>query len=125
MADPELNRAEDSMKAKYLPLIRNMSHVELKKFNKNDYKKKVLRDMSKMLPSYETAALDDYAQCVSNALQNEVRSLLNNRVRTHSASEITEPPELSDNILEDLYSTMHAENTVNSQVLITSSRRWR
>ena len=31
MADPELNRAEDSMKAKYTPLIRNMLHVELKK----------------------------------------------------------------------------------------------
>ena len=72
--------------------------------------------MSKMLPSYETAILDDYAQCVSNALQNEVRSLFYNRVRTHSASEVTEPHELSETILEDLNSTMHAENTVNSQV---------
>ena len=79
-------------------------------------KKKVLPDMSKMLPSYETAALDDYAQCLSIALQNEVLSLLNNRVRTHAASEVTEPPELSYIILEDLNSTMHAENTVNSQM---------
>ena len=109
MADPELNRAEDSMKAKYIPLIRNMSHVELKKFNKDEYKKKVMRDMSKMLPSYQTTEFDGYAQCVSNALQNEVKSLLNSRVRMHSASEAAEPPDISETFLGALDLTMHAD----------------
>ena len=77
MADPELNKAEDAMKSKYLPLIRNLSHVELKHFNKNDYKKKILRDMSKLHPSNDTTVLDGYAQCVSNALQSEAQTLLN------------------------------------------------
>ena len=114
MADPELNRAEDSMKAKYLHIIKSMSHVELKKFNKNDYKKKVIRDMTKLLPSYEQTTFDGYAQCVSNAMQSEVQSLLKKRSRSHSTSEVLESPELSDTVLEDLNTSMHVENTVLS-----------
>ena len=102
MADPELNRAEDSMKAKYLHIIKSMSHVELKKFNKNDYKKKVIRDMTKLLPSYQQTEFDGYAQCVSNAMRSEVQSLLKKRSRNHSTSEVFESPELSDTVLEDL-----------------------
>ena len=91
-----------------------MSHVELKKFNKNDYKKKVIRDMTKLLPSYQQTEFDGYAQCVSNAMQSEVQSLLKKRSRTHSTSEVLESPELSDTVLEDLNTSMHVENTVLS-----------
>ena len=98
------------MKKKYLPLIRNMSHVELKKFNKADYKKKVIRDILKMLPSYKTTDVDGYAQCVSNALQHEVNLLLKKRVRTQSLSDATEPSALSETLLEALDLTMHADS---------------
>lgn len=114
MADHELNRAEDSMKAKYLHIIRSMSHVELKKFNKTDYKKKVIRDMTMMLPSYQQTEFNGYAQCVSNAMQSEVQSLLKKRSRTHSTSEVLESPELSVTVLNDLNTSMHVENTVLS-----------
>ena len=113
MADPELNKAEDAMKSKYLPLIRNLSHVELKQFNKNDYKKKVLRDMSDLHPSYDTTVLDGYAQCVSNALQSEAQSLLKYRSRQTPASGATEPQELSDTILEALDLTMSADSNTS------------
>ena len=109
MADPELNKAEDEMKAKYLPLIRNLSHVELKHFNKNDYKKKVLRDMSKLHPSYDTTVLDGYAQCVSNALQSEAQTLLKHWMRQTSATEQAEPLGLSDTVLEALDFTMQGD----------------
>ena len=111
MADPELNKAEDAMKAKYLPLIRKLSHVELKKINKSDYKKKVIRDMAKMLPNYQPTSFDGHAQCVSNALQHEVEILLKNKTRNHAVSEVTESPELSDTILEDLNSSMHLDTS--------------
>ena len=110
MANPELNKAEDAMKSKYLPLIRNLSHVELKHFNKNDYKKKILRDMSKLHPSYDTTVLDGYAQCVSNNLQSEAQTLLKHRMRQTSATELAEPLGLSDTILEALDLTMQGDN---------------
>ena len=118
MAD--LYGIEDSMKSKYLPLIRNLSHVELKKFNKSDYKKKVLRDMAKLCPGYDTSVLDGYAQCVSNALQREAQCLLRNRMRPTSACDTNEPLELSDTILEALDLTMGSDVSTATlpQVLI-------
>lgn len=119
MADSVLNSVEDSMKEKYISLIRNTSHVELKKFNKNDYKKKILRDMSKQLPSYDRAELDGYAQCVSNTLNSEVQSLLKKRSRAQTPSKISEPSELSNTVLEALDDTMYPNNCTSSQTLLS------
>ena len=86
-----------------------MSQVELKHFNKNDYKKKVLRDMSKLHPSYDTTILDGYAQCVSNALQSEAQTLLKHRMRQTSVTEQAEPLGLSKTVLEALDLTMQGD----------------
>ena len=92
MADPDLNRPEDLMKEKYLQVVRNISHLELKQFSKADYKKKVTRDMVQLLPNHDTAVLSDYAQCVSNALNREVQSLLSKRTRTSNIAEAPTSP---------------------------------
>lgn len=76
MSDPELDCVEDSLKEKYLGIVKNMSHVELKKFNKSEYKAMVLDDMSKRLPGYEKSQLAETAHYVSNALNNEAQSQL-------------------------------------------------
>ena len=70
--------------------------------------------MSKLFPSCTSSELDGYAQCVSNTLQHEAESLLRNRTRPTSASDATEPLELSDTVLEALDLTMHSDG--NSSV---------
>ena len=65
------------------------------------------------------AALSDTAQCVSNALNSEVKSVMKTRSRTQSVTEVTEPLELSNTILEEFDSTMHADSSRNSQLSLS------
>ena len=41
----ELYKVEEIVKQEFLELVRNLSHVELKKFNKNEYKKKAQKEL--------------------------------------------------------------------------------
>ena len=121
MADPDLNRAEDLMKEKYLQVVRNISHLELKQFSKADYKKKVTRDMVQLLPNHDTAVLSDYAQCVSNALNREVQSLLSKRTRTSNIAETPTSPIISNTFINELETTMETDTTVNNQTPFTQT----
>ena len=121
MADLDLNRAEDLMKEKYLQVVRNMSHLELKQFSKADYKKKVTGDMVQLLPNHDTAVLSDYAQCVSNALNREVQTLLSKRTRTSNISETPTSPSLSNTFINELETTMKTDTTVNNQTPVTQT----
>ena len=121
MADLDLNRAEDLMKEKYLKVVRNMSHLELKQFSKADYKKKVTRDMVQLLPNHDTAVLSDYAQCVSNALSREVQFLLSKRTRTSNIAETPTSPIISNTFINELETTMETDTTVNNQTPFTQT----
>ena len=121
MADLDLNRAEDLMKEKYLKVVRNMSHLELKQFSKADYKKKVTRDMVQLLPNHDTAVLSDYAQCVSNALSREVKFLLSKRTRTSNIAETPTSPIISNTFINELETTMETDTTVNIQTPFTQT----
>ena len=121
MADLDLNRAEDLMKEKYLQVVRNMSHLELKQFSKADYKKKVTGDMLQLLPNHDTAVLSDNAQCVSNALNREVQTLLSKRTRTSNISETPTSPSLSYTFINELETTMETDTTVNNQTPVTQT----
>ena len=121
MADLDLNRAEDLMKEKYLQVVRNMSHLELKQFSKADYKKKVTDDMVQLLPNHDTAVLSDYAQCVSNALNREVQTLLSKRTRTLNISETLTSPSLSNTFINEMETTMETDTTVNNQTPVTQT----
>ena len=70
----ELYKVEEIIKQEFLELVRNLSHVELKKFNKNEYKKKAQKELCKLLPKYEKSKLSETAQCISNALQSEAEN---------------------------------------------------
>ena len=101
--DSELYEAEDSLKEKYSGIIKDLSHVELKQFNQQNYKLKVLEDINALLPNFNKSRLDDTAQCVSNFLQREVKELLRKKSwesRKHTAAL------LSDTIVNELNNTM-------------------
>ena len=67
--DPELMRVEDSVKEKFLELVRHLSLLELKKFQKHEYAEMVFQDMSKLLPNIDKDQLKTTSHYVSNALK--------------------------------------------------------
>ena len=91
------------MKQTLLEQVSSLSHVELKKFNKTDYKKKALKKLGKLLPSYEKSKLSETAQCISNALQSAAEEQLRKRSRecTPRRSSL-----LSDTVIEELNTTL-------------------
>ena len=68
--DLELYRHEDAVKQNLLEQVKNLSHVELKKFNKTEYKKKAFKELCKSLPKFDKSKLDENSQCISNALKS-------------------------------------------------------
>ena len=65
----ELMRVEDSEKEKFLELVRHLSLLELKKFQKHEYAELVFQDMSKFLIGKDQ--LKEASHYVSNALDTE------------------------------------------------------
>ena len=76
MSNPELLKAEESIKEKYIELIKTLSFLELKRFNKAEYASLVLSDMVKLLPEFDKSQLKETAHYVSNALNNEAQHQL-------------------------------------------------
>ena len=103
----ELYETEDVVKQNLLDLVTNLSHVELKIFSQDEYKKKAFKELCKLLPTYEKSKLSETAQCISNALQSEVRVQLRKRSRecTKSGANV-----LSETIISDLDSTLQLES---------------
>lgn len=101
--DSKLNEVENSLKEKYSGIIKDLSHVELKRFQKHEYKTKVLEDITALLPTFNKSKLDDTAQCVSNFLHSEVKDLLRRKPRDSRANNTNL---LSETVINDLNSTM-------------------
>ena len=53
MSNPELLKTEESIKEKYIELVKTLSFLELKRFNKAEYAGLVLSDMVKLLPEFD------------------------------------------------------------------------
>ena len=115
--DPELLKAEDSVKQKYLDIVADLSVKELKKFKKNEYQKLVLIDLMELLPDFEKSQLNETAHYVSNALNNSVQRLLPKKQRDPSINRKRSTVLLSDTVLEDLDTTMQP---ANSQIAVES-----
>ena len=112
--DPELMRVEDSVKEKFLELVRHLSLLELKKFQKHEYAEMVFQDMSKLLPNIDKDQLKTTSHYVSNALENERRRELGARSRKGNPSQDSNAL-LSSTVIEDLDETMHLdEGTINN-----------
>ena len=110
----ELMGAEESLKNKYLDIVKAMSYLELKKFNKNHFKQMVLNDMMALLPEHEKSQLSQTAHYVSNALNNEAQSQLRRKTRETTSVQKTGINLLSETVLDDLETTMRSECTVTS-----------
>ena len=64
-SNPDLMKVEEALKQKYLGIVSNFSYTEQKKnFKKTDYKKLVVNEMSKMLPTYNKAQLKETSQYI-------------------------------------------------------------
>ena len=74
--DSKLIEIENSLKTKHLEILKKLSRTQLEKFQKMEYKKTVLSEMSTLLPECRKTQYDQTALCVVNFLQSEVRSLL-------------------------------------------------
>ena len=113
--ESKLNGVEDSLKEKYSGIIKDLSHVELKRFHKHEYKIKVLEDITALMPTFNKARLDETAQCISNFLQREVQDLLRRKPRdsqTHNANLLPET------VINDLNSTIEPpENETTIDVI--------
>ena len=106
------------MKQTLLEQVSSLSHVELKKFNKTDYKKKALKELGKLLPSYEKSKLSETAHCISNALQSAAEEQPRKRSRecTPRRSSL-----LSDTVIEELNTTLQTDGADNSRNTSTAT----
>ena len=108
--DLELYRHEDAVKQLLIEQVRNLSHVELKKFNKSEYKKKAMKELCKLLPKFEKSKLDETSQCISNALQSAVNEQVRKRSRECTPSRSIENL-LSNTVIDDFNTTLQIDDT--------------
>ena len=107
----ELIQLEDALKEKHIDIIRNMSHLELKKFSKGKYKEKLLKELKQQLPGYDNETqLSETSQCEANTLCREANSKNKSRVR-ESTSAKNVSALLSDTVIADLDSSLHTDAT--------------
>lgn len=119
MSNPELLRVEESVKCKYIELVKNLSYLELKNFNKSYYATMVLNDMMKVLPTFEKSQLKEMAHYVSNASNNEAKRQINKVSRVTNSSRDKNSDVLSTSVLGDLDIMMQPESSEND-ILVNS-----
>ena len=105
-SDPELIKVEESVKQKYLEIVKNMSYSEMQRFDKHVYQKLVRDEMIQLLPDFDKSQLNETALYVSNALNNSVKRLLPKRTREASSKAAKTSVILSESLLQDLDTTM-------------------
>ena len=106
--DPELLRVEESVKDRFLDLVRNFSHQELKKFKKSEYAEMIFQDMSKLLPGFDKKQLRETAHYVSNAVNSEASRELSKRSTNIASTKENNTALLSLTVLDDFENTMQA-----------------
>ena len=104
--NPELMRVEESVQEKFVELIRNLSHLEMKNFQKHKYAEIVFLDMSKLLSYIDTKQLKLTSHYISNALDSERKHELGERSRKGNAPKDRNAALLSSTVLEDFEETM-------------------
>ena len=85
-SDLEIYKVEETVMQEFFEIVKNLSHVELRRFNKNEYKKRALKELSKLLPKYEKFKLTETAKCIANALLSDVQEQLRKRIREYTSS---------------------------------------
>ena len=65
----------DKMKAKYVPVVKELCLEPLQTFDKSCYIEQIAAEMSEILPDLEVQKIETAALCVSNAMNSEARSV--------------------------------------------------
>lgn len=66
------NEIDDrAVRSKYLEIVQSLNLVELKRFNKFQYKKLVKADLEELVPEADIKVIDDTEHYISNTLNNE------------------------------------------------------
>ena len=109
--DSKLYSAEDSVKAKHLNIVKRMSYVDLKKFSTGkEFKQSLVDELSALLPDHTSSRLNETAQCISNAVYREVKSLMIRKQREpQTDNPNTDTHSLSETILHDLDNTLQPD----------------
>ena len=115
--DLQLLSAEDSLKEKHLGIVKQMSYVDLKKFSTGkQFKQSLIDELTELLPEHPTSDLTQTAQCISNAVYREAKSLLNKKPReAQTVNTSTDNPLLSETVLQDFDTTMQPDVDVENE----------
>ena len=112
--DSKLIEIENSLKTKHLEILKKLSRTQLEKFQKMEYKKTVLSEMSTLLPECRKTQYDQTALCVVNFLQSEVRSLLRTTPQDENPAISSINSEmLSETVLQELDSPLLSEHEIS------------
>ena len=84
----------------HLECVKNISHIKLKKVNRNEYAELVFQDLHKHLPDFETSQLRTHY--VSNALNNEAKLQLMKKSKNGTTAKENNYALLSSTVLEYL-----------------------
>ena len=109
-SNADLYDMEGTVKQEYMDIVKNMSHLELKNFSIGKYQKLVLSELTKSLPSIDGSKLKETTQCISNALEREVKVQLKSGARETVAFRKTLTL-LSETVIADLETTLGPDPT--------------
>ena len=74
-----LEETIDKMKAKYVPVVKELCLEHLQTFDKSRYIEQIAAEMSEILPDLDVQKVESAALCVSNAMNSEARSVCGRR----------------------------------------------
>ena len=67
------------MKAKYMPVVKELYLEHLQTFDKSRYIEQIAAEMSEILPDLDVLKIESAALCVSNGMNSEARSVCGRR----------------------------------------------
>ena len=105
---PEIMKVEESVKQKYLGIVKNLSEAEMKSFKKQDYQILVQNKMMQLLSDFDKAQLKETAHYVSNALNNAAKEQLPQKSRDASSSSLKNSEILSESVLQAFDTSMRS-----------------
>ena len=74
-----LEETIDKMKAKYVPVVKELCLEHLQTFDKSRYVEQIAAEMSEILPDLDFQKIESAALCVSNSTNCEARSVYERR----------------------------------------------
>ena len=81
-----LEETIDKIKAKYVPVVKELCLEHLQTFDKSRYIEQIAAEMSEILPDLDVQKVESAALCVSNAMNSEARSVCGRRKKNDAVT---------------------------------------